>query len=292
MNALVIYNPKPSKNKKQVLHKLELALRGAVKTLVWFFTEKELAHTKLKFDALNQSFDLVIVVGGDGTLHQAVNLLVNFKGEVGYIPAGTGNDFGRHWLGKRASVDEYIDIALHGEAEPCDIGKANERYFINSVGIGFDGALIKRIQAKKSWLPIVTYIISALKELFRYRGTAFFAQTDNGKINEDACLMFVVANAPYYGAGMCVVPHANPQDGILSYTCVEDQSFFVKLLAFVQIFKGDHVRKSFVTTGQFERLRVKTENLSMHADGEYIGETPVDIRMSSSRLLIRKKLKT
>ncbi|RTE87338.1 MULTISPECIES: diacylglycerol kinase family protein [Gammaproteobacteria] len=290
MKTLIIFNPIYAEKRAKVLVMLKQKLKQLGREYVVFTTEPKLSEAKDKFSERLESFSDAIVIGGDGTLHQAVNLLTDFTGDIGYIPAGTGNDFGRYWLGLGKGLEFYIETAVLGKSESCDVGQVNDTKFIDSVGIGFDGALIKRIQSSKSFFPVLTYALSAIRMLFTYRGKPFSATTDEGAIEQLRCLMFVVANAPYYGAGMKVVPHADAQDGFLSYTCVEDRSIVAKMRGFAQIFKGTHTSKRFVTTGQFKSIDVTTDNLPMHADGEYIGETPAHISLATAQLHIRKRL--
>ncbi|CUS48880.1 MAG: lipid kinase YegS [Idiomarinaceae bacterium HL-53] len=287
MRTLIIYNPTKQRKRARIVRLLGDTLHTKHHDAVWFPTEQELEVSQARFSAIPKDFEQVIVVGGDGTLHQAVNLLSGFQGEIGYIPAGTGNDFARYWF-CNARQHELIEIALEGTAELCDVGRVNDRNFINSVGVGFDGALMYRISQRKSWIPALTYFLAAVQELLIYKATPFEASTEGETFDLRACLLFVIANAPYYGAGMKIAPHANSQDRKLSYICVENDSIVEKFKAFASIFSGKHLQKRLVTYGHLKKIQIKTSGLPMQADGEWAGVTPAEIALAAEQLKIRR----
>src|SRR5690554_1057969 len=166
--TLVVFNPLPQRARQRRVQALCTALEQINRAYVLVATDANFKVTAASIKTYLPQTRELIVVGGDGTLHQVVNTLgEEFKElEIGYIPAGTGNDFARGWFGKTLTTAGYIDRALHGQAECIDIGRVNDLYFINSVGVGFDGDLTLRLAGRKSWWPRLTYLTCALKQLF------------------------------------------------------------------------------------------------------------------------------
>ncbi|WP_157957799.1 diacylglycerol/lipid kinase family protein [Aliidiomarina celeris] len=306
---LLLYNPLPNAARKRVLDRLYQRLSKDNVPYISVPTHADLTETKAQVKALQQPIERVIVVGGDGTLHQAVNLFHHSKVVIGYIPAGTGNDFARSWFAqsrrprrfpnwnRENTCERMITSALYGEPMAIDLGCARvssqaPRYFINSVGIGFDGELIAQQPLKTLWLPKLSYLLHALHTLFRYRGKMVSAMADGIKFescNGAPLFMLVVANSRYYGAGMKIAPQAELNDGKLAYICIEECRLVTKLLAISSIYSGRHVTKSMVTSGHLTQLALRTENIAMQIDGEYLGRTPVEINVVPNAVLIAKE---
>lgn len=291
--TLVVFNPLPQRARQRRVQALCDALEQAKRPYVLVATDADITVTATSINTYIAQASELIVVGGDGTLHQVVNALgEGYKGlEVGYIPAGTGNDFARGWFGKQLNTLEYIERALHGKAVCIDIGQVNDRYFINSVGVGFDGDLTLRLAGKKSWWPKLTYLIYALKQLFIYRGQTITMEGSDPSlehIDSRPTLLFVAANMRYFGTGMLIAPHAKPTSGELAWLQVQECRLAVKLWSFSSIYKGTHLAKSVVTSGQLGFVDISTAQIPMQADGECVGHTPARIRCVGQVLSVRR----
>lgn len=291
--TLVVFNPLPQRARQRRVQALCLALEEINRSYVLVATDADLKVTTTSIHTYLPTAAELIVVGGDGTLHQVVNALGNaYKTlPIGYIPAGTGNDFARAWYGTKLTTAGYIKRALHGKAECIDIGQANERYFINSVGVGFDGDLIAHLGSKKSWWPRLTYLVCALKQIFSYRGEYLQATGSDPALaclDKTPTLIFVAANMRYFGAGMLIAPHAKPNNGCLAWVHVQECRLAVKLQSFSSIYRGSHLTNKVVTSGQLSEMVIATAQIPMQTDGEYAGCTPVKIRCVPQAVSIRR----
>lgn len=291
--TLVVFNPLPQRTRQRRVQALCQALEHVKRPYVLVATDANLKVTATSIHTYLPKAAELIVVGGDGTMHQVVNALGNAYQTlpIGYIPAGTGNDFARGWFGKKLTTAGYIDRALHGQVECIDIGQVNERYFINSVGVGFDGDLTAHLGDKKSWWPRLTYLICALKQLFVYRGGYLQASGSDSALaglDKTPTLIFVAANMRYFGAGMLIAPHAKPNSGYLAWVHVQECRLAVKLRSFSSIYKGLHLTKSVVTSGQLSEVAIETAQIPMQTDGEYAGCTPARIRSVPQALSLRR----
>ncbi|RUO44000.1 hypothetical protein CWE15_02120 [Aliidiomarina taiwanensis] len=292
-NTLVVFNPLPQRTRGQRLQRLCQALDAAQRSYTLLATDADLKTTAASIQQQLAGADNLIVVGGDGTLHQVVNALALLKKPpvLSLVPAGTGNDFARGWLIPKQPIDAVIHCAVYGDPEPLDVGCVNDRYFINSVGVGFDGDLTKRLAGSKSWWPQLTYLLCALRQLFRYRGVPIQyrdAPTDIEPIQNQSTLLLVVANSPYFGAGMHIAPHAQHDSGELAWVHINECNLVTKLWSFASIYTGKHIRNKIVTQGQLNKLHIETVGVPMQADGEYIGCTPAHITSIPQRLTMRR----
>ena len=134
-----------------------------------FYTKGE-QHIKDNLLQQTQDHSDIVIVGGDGTIHQVVNALgAHQPATLSLIPAGTGNDFAKVLdLGK--GIDEQINSSLHGKVRELDLGVCNERLFVNGVGIGFDGQIVYEMLHKKTWLKgHAAYYYHVLRILVGYK---------------------------------------------------------------------------------------------------------------------------
>ncbi|MCL4409332.1 diacylglycerol/lipid kinase family protein [Aliidiomarina haloalkalitolerans] len=293
--ALIFLNPLPNRRKAKLLAALEHALVQEGSTWHRFETFAQLERTVAAVETLLQqeTFDRVVVLGGDGTLHQAVNALVASRLPVGYLPCGTGNDFARGWFSaftSTATLTDWVEQALHGTPHAIDLGQVGSRYFANVAGVGFDGDLVRRMGVKKFLWPRFSYLWSACLSLLRYREQPLALRGTQQKllaVSQRPTFMLIAANNQFFGAGMHIAPHALVDDGYLAYCLVEKMPLWRKLLALQKLYRGAHVNLHKVHTGQFSALEITTPNLPVEADGELIGMTPVRIRTIPAAFLLR-----
>ena len=182
--------------------------------------------------------DRVVAVGGDGTVQEVVNGILEAGSDVsmGVVPGGNGNDLARS-LGVPKRPERALEIALSEATARIDVGRATRgdgrvarpRFFAAAGGVGFD-AQVAAIMAgtRRRWQRgRIGYVLSMLWELRRFRNcdTHLTLETADGEIELDRRVMFVAfANGAYYGGGMRICPNASPVDGWLDVCIVGDIS--------------------------------------------------------------------
>ncbi|WP_158678836.1 diacylglycerol/lipid kinase family protein [Pseudoalteromonas sp. T1lg75] len=211
----------------------------------------------------------LIVLGGDGTLNLAANAFAYSDVEVALVPCGSGNDFARQW---RCSEQQWIEGAIAGRCVPIDLGKVNERYFINVAGVGYDAAVVGASQNKRGRWAHLSYAWQGVKMLYRYAPSLL--QFSTTKKQEQRLLMMCLANGRYFGGGMCLAPEANINDGQLSCVQIGAASFWRQVQALILSYFAAHTRLKQVNIVPVSQLDVHTANIGIEADGEYIGTTP------------------
>lgn len=236
-----------------------------------------------------QGANLLIAVGGDGTLNLAVNAVAYTDTALGVIPAGSGNDFARIWVAGLNPKD-IIHSALYGQTIHIDLGQANERYFLNNVGVGFDAELVKRLK-HKTWPRKLSYFSRAVQLLPSYRSQPITLDDSSHQINGGLLpksFMLSIGNGRYFGAGIPITPHARVNDGVLAYTHIKEKHRAATLRCLTKVLLQKHLRAKQVQSGQLETVTVKTSGIPVQVDGEYLGYSPVQIKVCPGALKINK----
>lgn len=290
--VLIFLNPLASKRRQLLLNTLIHELDARDIPYAHFETFPDVKKTIEAIPSSVVDCTEVVVLGGDGTLHQAANALIGYRLPIGYIPCGTGNDFARGWFSiMQRSPQEWVQQALDAPAEVIDVGQAGSRYFVNVAGIGFDGELVKRIGNKKFVWPRFSYLLAALRAISGYRARSFALSGSNTKVMALAQrpgFLLALANNQYFGAGMHIAPHAKVDDGTLAYCFIEKCSWLSRFKNLKRVGKGTHCSHAQVHCGQLHAVQIQTPNLPVQADGEYIGDTPMIIRTIPAAIQLRR----
>ncbi|MDQ0343455.1 diacylglycerol/lipid kinase family protein [Lederbergia wuyishanensis] len=263
-----------------------------------YFTEKTRDGTEIaKSLAMKHSHPLLIVaVGGDGTIHEVINGIMHFPHvTIAYIPAGSGNDFARGFgmpQDPKKSI-EYIKELIDSHETLFDAGvyttnQGVNGIFVNSVGAGFDALIsMKGNQSKvKKWLNSISlgklaYTYYIVKELFRYQPTTLTLEVDGETKKFEKTWFVTVSNQQYFGGGMKIAPHADPQDGEFNITVVHRLSKIKLLFIFVSVFWGGHLKYKEVVSFNGREISIDFDQpVRVHADGEDIAETPFYVKIS------------
>lgn len=238
-------------------------------------------------DTLENStnYSAALIFGGDGTVHRHLPQLHHHKIPVLVVPTGSGNDFAKA-LGIR-----NVDNALCAWQQFCseqknvkeiDLGVirsgSKETLFCCVAGIGMDAEANARANRMPPWLKSRGgYVLAALQSLIAFKPAEITISVEGREIRRSA-FFIAVGNAPSYGGGMKVTPRATLDDGLLD-VCVVNKINKFKLLCWVPtIFFGKHLRLKQVEYFQARQIGIEAERkLDIYADGDYAGQTPVQI---------------
>lgn len=253
---------------------------------------------ELAREAANNGCQLLVAVGGDGTVHEVANgiLLSDDLNEptIGIISTGTGGDFIRSTGIDRDYVKacssligtrrRLIDV---GVVKYRKEGQSHSRFFINSSGVGFDAAVAETSNRLPKFLGgTIPYVIGLLKSLANYQNKSITISTGD-KTESRRVLSVVVANGCYFGGGMRVAPLAAIDDGLLDIITVGDMGKLELLKAFPTIYKGTHIHHPKVDVEKTNQANIGSkEKFLVHADGEFLGEGPVTFGLIPSALSI------
>jgi YegS/Rv2252/BmrU family lipid kinase len=214
----------------------------------------------------------IAVAGGDGTIFAAVNGIMAAGGHtaLGIVPAGTGNDFVKmldldhDWRGACARI-------VRGEIRRVDVGRCNEFYFANGVGIGLDAQVAMEANAIRWLRGDAVYVAALLRTLlFRHSTPRVHIRHDHGEL-EHTITMVAAANGRCYGGTFNVAPHARLDDGQLQLLVADGRSRTAILGLVPAVMRGRHEDKAGVTMVSTRRVVVDSDaGLPVHADGEII----------------------
>lgn len=233
----------------------------------------------------------VIVVGGDGTVHGILPVIIATGLSVGIIPAGSGNDFARS-LHIPFNYEKALHIALEAPIVACDYIEALGEKSITVVGIGLDAEVAYAVNSSrwKKWfnslrIGYVTYIYSLLHTLIAYRPCEVTLMIDGVEYQFSKVWFIVAANMSYFGGGMNISPYSRPNDGQLDICVVHGLNRFELLKAFPRVYKGTHVTHPNVTfmRGKYIEARAKGV-LRAQGDGEPLGETPITMTARTDKI--------
>lgn len=235
----------------------------------------------------SENYTDIVIVGGDGSLVEALNG-IDFTKEIrlGIIPAGTGNDFAR-MLNITKDSKVALEIICSAKTKNVDIGVANNTKFINVCCCGIDGEIIMDTDRIKNKITGSTaYLLSTIKNLGTYKAKKVIIKIDD-KIIRREVIMVAVGNGQYIGGGMKVTPGAIIDDELFEI-CIVNKVNKVKLLAlFPSIFKGTHVEIKNVVeiyTGKNIQIETIEDRLLVNADGNIIGTTPLKISFMKEKI--------
>jgi diacylglycerol kinase (ATP) len=260
----------------------------------WAGTVYPTHATSLARQAAEDGYKLVIAAGGDGTVHEVINGLMQVTPEIrprlGIIPLGSGNDFA-HTVGIRSNPVEALKQIFTGQSMRIDLGKfdigrGEPEYFDNTFGMGFDATVTIRSHRLTMVRGFMMYLVAVLQTIaLNHEAPRMQIETDVGGWDEET-IMFVVCNGPREGGGFLVAPGALCNDGVLNYAAVCHVSRLMMLRLIPEVMKGTHGRFKQVRLGQLHKLQLKSEKaITIHADGEVISGFGMDVRKVSVEII-------
>ncbi len=241
---------------------------------------------ELSQQAAEQGYEIVIAVGGDGTIHEVINGLMRVppdrRPKLGIVPVGSGNDFSYN-----AGVERRPEVAMrrifNGTTKKIDIAlittdKGRSEYWNNTLGIGFDATVNIRSRRMIIARGFLAYFIPVLQTIILNHEAPRMRITTNGDQWEDQLMMVTLCNGPREGGGFLVAPNAKVDDGYLDYVsiCRVSRPMMFRLLP--EVMRGTHGRFPQVRMGKFQRLSLQSDlPLRIHADGEIFAGFGTDV---------------
>ncbi|OWA36069.1 lipid kinase [Saccharibacillus sp. O16] len=284
--AMLVYNSKAGKEKAGQLGEVIEALAAEVGEWTLIQTTEPGEGERLCKER-SEDYDLVLVLGGDGTVHECINGVAAAKHapEVAVLPGGTCNDFART-LHLPLQVGRAAEEVLAGRVKETDVGQVNGRVFTNFVGIGLITDTSENIDSdQKERMGKVSYFLSTLRTLRQAEPFAFRLAHDGGTIDSEA-VMILVANGRSLGTAKLPFAGEGVDDGLLDVLIVREAGLS---LAWQVINGGDLT--DYRTGGgvieylQTQSLRVETdEPKRIDSDGEVYLETPAEISVLPAKL--------
>lgn len=292
LRYLFIVNPVSNRGRAaRLLPKIELLLTSQQIDHDYFTTGKS-------GDAMNKAresafeYDVIVAVGGDGTVHEVANGLMQARqsnhhlrkpARLGVVPIGSGNDFVK-MVGLHKGIDEAIrDLADH-RFVPLDIGSISVdggpvRYFMNNVGIGFDAFVNSESLKIRMLKGLPMYLTAAVKSIFVYPHPTVHVQAGDRTFT-DKVLLVNVGNGRCSGGGFYLTPEAKINDGLLDICAIRSLTKAGILTKLPKALTGSHVGLDEVRMFRTQELSIRSDDpLPIHADGEVVALDARDVRI-------------
>lgn len=271
------------------------------------FTEHKYHAIELAVEAVNAGYRKILVVGGDGTIHEVVNgvfiqqVVPTQEVLLSVIAVGTGNDWIR-MFGIPRKYSQAIAAIVAGHSFLQDVARVTyhqatvpqTRYMANVAGIGFDAYVngrynrLKEEGRKGDWL----YILSTLKAVLRYSSTGIRIWVDGTEAVSDLVYSSTVAIGRYNGGGMLQTPDAVADDGLLDMTVIRKMSRLGVLMKFRSLYNGHIYSLSEVSLVRGRKIRIEsTPEVAVEVDGEALGCSPFEFEVidRAIRVIVSEK---
>jgi diacylglycerol kinase (ATP) len=277
--ARIIYNPTSGrelfkKHLAEVLIKLEQAgYETSVHATICEGDATEAARI-----AVERKYDIVVAAGGDGTLNEVVNGLAeqDYRPKLGIVPMGTTNDFARA-LHIPRDIGQAIDVITKGESIPVDIGRMNDRYFINIAGGGRITELTYEVPSKlKTMMGQLAYYLKGIEMLPSIKPTDVSIEYD-GKLFEGEAMLFLIGLTNSVGGFEKLAPDASINDGLFSLLILKKTNLAEFIRIATLAVRGEHVKDPNVIYTQANRIKIHAkEKVQLNVDGELGGVLPAE----------------
>lgn len=240
--------------------------------------------------AVAEGFDIVAVVGGDGSVNEIAPALIGTEVSLGIIPAGSGNGLAMH-LGYGRELAKAVKKLNLADEQLIDVGLMNGRPFFNVAGIGFDG-LVSNLMKASNWRGFGPYLLKSLEAGLTYTPRECRIELDDRVVIEK-CFVVAIANGPMYGYNVQIAPDACLDDGFFEVVILKDAPRWQYFAAVPATFNGKIYDAEFVEHFTTRRVVISAEqSLHVHVDGEglLLHETlTFEITPKALRVLVPRK---
>ena len=243
------------------------------------YTEYAGHAAEIAAECAKRGRDVVVAVGGDGTVNEVAGALIHTDTALAIIPCGSGNGLARH-LQIPLTAPEAIDIINKNTVHTLDYGKLNDKPFFCTCGVGFDAFLSQKF-AEAGKRGFVTYLEKSLTDGLRYKPETYSLQVDDDDSHPQDAFVIACANASQYGNNAMIAPQASMKDGLLDIVIIEPFHMIESGQVAWQLFQGTLKKNSHVKTFHAKKLHIsRKEDGPVHCDGEpFITNKDVDIEI-------------
>ena len=266
-SILFVINPKAGVDRVKAINKaISATLDQSKFDVELVYTEYAKHGTELARNAAEKGVDIVVAVGGDGSLNDIVSGIYGSKTILGIIPKGSGNGLART-LGIPLKIEEAIAVINQMKLHALDVGKANDHLFISNAGVGFDAVVTKKFEGNEK-RGLLTYVKIITQKIWTYKARHWNITIDGQSLREKA-FMITVANGKQLGYNFHVAPQAVMDDGLLDLVLIRNFPRIFGGIIALQAFSGILDKSPFVKTFRGKSIQLHSANNTlMQADGD------------------------
>jgi diacylglycerol kinase (ATP) len=225
----------------------------------------------------------LLSVGGDGLFHLLLQFAIEFKVPLAIAPGGTGNDFYRTLGWFDYELADYLEHLLATEPTLVDVGVVDGEYFGAVLSSGFDSVVNERANRMKWPKGPAKYNVAIALEFPKFKAIEFKIFADE-KVFEVEAMLIAIGNGKSYGGGMRVCPDSDLHDGLFDVMILHPVSKLEFIKVFPTVYKGTHIEHPQVEVFRASQIRIESSAVA-YADGERIGQLPVQVESLSQSLL-------
>jgi diacylglycerol kinase (ATP) len=229
--------------------------------------------------------DALVVCGGDGMVHLAVQAVASTGTALGIVPAGTGNDVARYFDLPRGDPEAAADRVIAGRTRTVDLARSGSKYFVTVLAAGFD-AIVNERANRMTWPKgQMRYNLATLAELRVFEPLPYVLQIDDTQLQLEAMLV-AVGNGPSFGGGLRITEGALLDDGMLDVVIIKPMSKAGLIRTYPKLFKGTHVTHPQYEHHLARSVTVAAPGIVSYADGERFGPLPLTVECAAGALTV------
>lgn len=283
---------------------LQAIIQKHIGEFTYEFTDSPGAATRLATRALKSKPDLLVVVGGDGTISETVNGyfqpgVPKRRVPIAILNQGTGGDFCRT-LGVPTDLHLALQTIKSGRDVACDVGRLQfldnngsetTRYFVNVAGCGMAGEVVDAVNKSKKRFGGFSYFVTSAGKLLSYRKRKIRVHWDDGSRSEHRIVSLAICNGQFFGGGMQVSPYSEISDGQFEVVLIQDWNILQSLWYSKNLYNGSIAACRGVDTRTAQKIRVEPvlegESVLMDIDGENAGRLPLTAEIQPAAIHFR-----
>ena len=301
----VIVNPESNRGRtRKRWHEIHDALKSFIHDYACEFTEKPSHATEITRQAIKDGSDLVIGVGGDGTMNEIANgffenrLIINPDATLGILPSGTGCDLTRS-LNIPPGLKGALKVITEAPTIRMDVGKVRfknhagddeERLFLNVADFGLGGEVVRRVTQRRLERKASSYVRCLITSMIRYKSKRIGIRVDGRDLPRDEYLIGAIANGKLFGKGMKIAPGAELDDGLFDNILIRSMSFLEFCRHGWKLINGSHLshpKISFIRGKKVEAFPEENDTVLLELDGEQLGSLPAIFEILPRNLAIK-----
>ncbi len=268
IKALFIVNPFSGVGRQKGIEKyLAKKLDNSKFDFSLVYTERPRHATELCEKAIKNDFNLIVAVGGDGTVNEVARALVGTNIPLGLIPSGSGNGLARH-LKIPINPNKAIGILNKFNSKKIDTVEVNDRFFVSIAGVGFDAFVAKKFSGQKR-RGFFKYAQIAISEYFRYQPKKFILTIDGEKLERKA-LFISIANSDQFGYNTSISPKAKIDDGLMDICIMKKIPMWKTIFLTPLLFSRKIDRSSYLEIIRARQVDILQKKKRINLDGESV----------------------
>jgi diacylglycerol kinase (ATP) len=235
--------------------------------------------------AVDEGVETLVVVGGDGLVHLALQSLTHSGTTLGIIPSGTGNDAARYFDIPRSDARAAADVVVGGRTRTVDVARTGPTYFLCVLSAGFD-AIVNERANRMTWpRGQMRYNLATVAELRTFQALPYTLDLDGNTKNVKA-MMVAVGNGPSFGGGLRITEGAVLDDGLLDVVLFHPMSRGQLVRAYPRLFNGTHTSHPAYEHHRVREVTIAAPGIVAYADGERLGPLPLTVTAEPMALTV------